>query len=176
MVARRPVARLRDMDRRRRPHLEDACRRLRFAAATHARARLLSRSCVVARRSAHRSATCPARGAQHPHFGPEKDRVYVYSDAGLTSLRYDGTDRRAIVKVIGKSWFPQPPEKGEGNPADDVRLSPDGNWALAQVSTQLYLLAVPHMGGEAPTVDVNKAAVPLAKLTDVGADFLGWSA
>ena len=115
----------------------------------------------------------PARGGQHPHFGPEKDRIYVYSDAGLTSMRYDGTDRRTIVKVVGKQWFPQPPEKGEGNPADDVRLSPDGNWAIAQVSTQLYLLAVPHMGGEPPTVDVYKAAVPLAKITDIGADYMG---
>jgi Tol biopolymer transport system component len=117
----------------------------------------------------------PARGGQHAHFGPEKDRIYLYSDAGLTSLRYDGTDRHTIVKVVGKSWFPQPPEKGEGNPADDVRLSPDGNWALAQVSTQLYLLAVPHMGGEAPIVDVNKSSLPLSKLTDVGADYMAWS-
>ncbi|PYX40917.1 MAG: amidohydrolase, partial [Acidobacteria bacterium] len=117
----------------------------------------------------------PAHGGQHPHFGPEKDRIYLYSDAGLTSLRYDGTERRVIVKVVGKSWFPQPPEKGEGNPADDVRLSPDGNWALAQVSTQLYLLAVPHMGGEAPTVDINKSVLPLSKLTDVGTDYIAWS-
>jgi len=117
----------------------------------------------------------PAHGGQHPHFGPEKDRIYLYSDAGLTSLRYDGTDRRVIVKVVGKTWFPQPPEKGEGNPADDVRLSPDGNWALAQVSTQLYLLAVPHMGGEAPTVDINKSVLPLSKLTDVGTDYMAWS-
>ena len=117
----------------------------------------------------------PARGAQRPHFGPEKDRVYVYSDAGLVSLRYDGTDRRTIVKVIGKSWFPLPPEKGDGNPADDVRISPDGNWALAQVSTQLYLLAVPRMGGDPPIVDVNKSVVPLSKLTDVGAEFMSWS-
>jgi Tol biopolymer transport system component len=117
----------------------------------------------------------PARGGQHPHFGPEQDRIYLYSDAGLTSLRFDGTDRRTIVKVVGKSWFPQPPEKGEGNPADDVRISPDGNWALAQVSTQLYLLAVPHMGGDAPIVDVNKSPLPLSKLTDVGADYMAWS-
>jgi Tol biopolymer transport system component len=117
----------------------------------------------------------PARGGQHPHFGPEKDRIYLYSEAGLTSMRYDGTDRHTIVKVVGKVWFPQPPEKGEGNPADDVRLSPDGNWALAQVSTQLYLLAVPHMGGEAPTVDISKSPLPLSKLTDVGADFMAWS-
>src|SRR6202008_282967 len=90
-------------------------------------------------------------------------------------MRYDGTDRHTIVKVVGKIWFPQPPEKGEGAAADDVRLSPDGNWALAQVSTQLYLLAVPHMGGEAPTVDISKSPLPLSKLTDIGADFMGWS-
>jgi Tol biopolymer transport system component len=116
----------------------------------------------------------PARGAQHPHFGPEQDRIYLYSEAGLTSVRFDGTDRRPVVKVIGKQWFPQPPEKGDGNPADDVRISPDGNWALAQVSTQLYLLAVPHMGGEPPTVDISKSPLPLKKLTDVGADYMGW--
>ena len=46
-------------------------------------------------------------------------------------------------------------------------MSPDGKWALAQVSNQVYLLAVPRMGGEAPTVDVSKAvAFRCAKITD----------
>jgi Tol biopolymer transport system component/imidazolonepropionase-like amidohydrolase len=117
----------------------------------------------------------PARGALHPHFGPEKDRVYVYSEGGLFSVRYDGTDRRTLIKAVGKVWFPQPPEKGEGSPADEVRLSPDGKWALARNSGQLYLFAVPHMGGEAPTVNIDKSVLPLKKLTDVGADFFRWS-
>ena len=47
----------------------------------------------------------PARGAANPHFGPEPDRIYLYSDADLISLRYDGTDRRTIIKVVGKTWF-----------------------------------------------------------------------
>jgi Tol biopolymer transport system component len=116
----------------------------------------------------------PARGAARPHFGPEADRVYVYTENGLISLRYDGTDRRAIVKVVGKVWFPQP-EKPDGNPADDVRISPDGKWALAQVSNQVYLLAVPRMGGEAVTVDVSKSPVPLRKITEVGGDYMGFA-
>ncbi len=36
----------------------------------------------------------PARGATHPQFGPEPERIYVNSEAGMISLRYDGTDRR----------------------------------------------------------------------------------
>jgi Tol biopolymer transport system component len=117
----------------------------------------------------------PARGAARPHFGPEPDRIYVYSEAGLVSVRYDGTDRRTIVKVVGKSWFPQPPEKGEGSPADDVRISPDGQWALAQNDNQVYLIAVPHLGGDPPTVDVSKSPVPIRRLTEVGGDYMGWA-
>jgi len=116
----------------------------------------------------------PARGAAHPHFGPEPDRVYVSSDAGLLSLRYDGTDRRTIVKVVGKVWFPDP-DKPDGAPADDIRISPDGKWALAQVSNQVYLLAVPRVGGETVTVDVSKSPVPLRKITEVGGDYMGFA-
>ena len=116
----------------------------------------------------------PARGVASPHFGPEPDRIYVYSDAGLISLRYDGTDRRTIVKVIGKVWFPQP-DKPDGAPADDVRISPDGQWALAQVTNQVYLFSVPRVGGEALTVDVSKSPVPIRKITDVGGDYMGWA-
>jgi Tol biopolymer transport system component len=117
----------------------------------------------------------PARGAARPHFGPEPDRIYVYSESGLTSVRYDGTDRRTIIKVVGKAWFPQQPEKGEGSPADDVRISPDGLWALAQNDNQVYLLAVPHLGGEPPTIDISKSAVPIRRITEVGGDYMGWA-
>lgn len=116
----------------------------------------------------------PARGAGRPHFGPEPDRVYVYSENGLVSLRYDGTDRRTVIKVVGKVWFPQP-DKPDGNPADDVRIGPDGKWALAQVSNQVYLLAVPRTGAEAVTVDVSKSPVPIRKITEVGGDYMGFS-
>jgi Tol biopolymer transport system component len=113
----------------------------------------------------------PARGAGKPHFTHEKDRIYVYTPQGLISLRYDGTDRRTHIQVKGQGlyFFEEP------IPADDVRVSPDGQWVLAHVMNQLYLSAMPVVGGEAPTVDVTKPSVAVQRLTDVGADYFAWA-
>ena len=113
----------------------------------------------------------PARGVGKPHFTHDNERVYVYSPQGLQSFRFDGTDRRTHLKVVGKNLTeaPQPPA------ARDVRISPDGKQALALVNDQLYLLDVPVTGGDAPTVNVSSPSVPLKKLTDVGADSFAWA-
>jgi len=113
----------------------------------------------------------PARGAGGPHFTNEKDRVYVYTPGGLVSLRYDGTDRRTHLQVKGQGlyFFEEP------IPADDLIPSPDGQWVLAHVQNQLYVMAMPPVGGEAPTVMVSGPAVPLKKVTDIGADYFGWA-
>ncbi|MCH7765990.1 MAG: PD40 domain-containing protein [Acidobacteria bacterium] len=121
----------------------------------------------------------PARGLGKPHFGRDSNRVYVYGGGffasgggqGLISMRLDGTDRREHIKVTGAGLYFS--EKPVG--ASDVRMSPDGRWVLAHVQNQLYLLAVPQVGGKAPTVNVGKASVPLKKLTDVGADYFAWA-
>ena len=113
----------------------------------------------------------PARGAGGPHFTHEKDRIYVYTPQGLVSLRYDGTDRRTHLQVKGQGpFFAEEPV-----PADDVQASPDGQWVLAHVMNQLYLIAMPVVGGEAPTVNVSSAAVPAKRLTDIGADYFAWA-
>ena len=57
----------------------------------------------------------------------------------------------------------------DGQPADEIRVSPDGQWALTRISGQLYVFAVPRMGGDAPVVNLDKAVLPLRKLSDVGA-------
>jgi Tol biopolymer transport system component len=113
----------------------------------------------------------PARGAGGPHFTNEKDRIYVYTPQGLLSLRYDGTDRRTHIQVKGQGlyFFEEP------IPADDAQPSPDGQWVLAHVMNQLYLIAMPVVGGEAPTVNVSTASVPVKRLTDIGADYFGWA-
>jgi Tol biopolymer transport system component len=113
----------------------------------------------------------PARGAGGPHFTNEKDRIYVYTPGGLVSLRYDGTDRRTHLQVKGQGlyFFEEP------IPADDLIPSPDGQWVLAHVQNQLYVMAMPPVGGEAPTVMVSGPAVPLKKVTDIGADYFGWA-
>jgi Tol biopolymer transport system component len=113
----------------------------------------------------------PARGAGGPHFTHEQDRIYVYTPQGLVSLRFDGTDRRTHIQVKGQGiFFAEEPVA-----ADDVQPSPDGQWVLAHISNQLYLLAMPTVGGEAPTVNVASPSVPLKRLTDVGADYFAWA-
>ena len=116
----------------------------------------------------------PARGTGRPHFTHDNDRIYVYSSVqatqGLQSFRWDGTDRRTILKVVGKSRTDQP------TPASEVRIAPDGKHALAKLNEQLFLLAMPAAGGgEAPTVNVNTPSVPVKKLTDIGADDFQWA-
>jgi Tol biopolymer transport system component len=111
----------------------------------------------------------PARGTGRPHFTHDADRIYVYSNQGLQSFRWDGTDRRTIIKVEGRSRGPQP------TPASDVRISPDGKHALAKLNEQLFLIAMPAAGGETPAINVNTPSVPVKKLTDIGADDFQWA-
>ena len=123
----------------------------------------------------------PARGLGRPHFRTdEPDRIYLYLSAGfgseapngLVSLRFDGTDRREHLQVKGPGlYFSEEPV-----PANEIRISPTGGWALAHVRNQLYVVAVPRIGGEAPAIDVGSPAVPLEKLTEIGADYFDWSA
>jgi Tol biopolymer transport system component len=113
----------------------------------------------------------PARGAGGPHFTHETDRIYVYTPGGLVSLRYDGTDRRTHLQVKGQGlyFFEEP------IPADDLVPSPDGQWVLAHIMNQLYVIAMPPVGGEAPTIMVGTPSIPLKKVTDIGADYFGWA-
>jgi Tol biopolymer transport system component len=113
----------------------------------------------------------PSRGSGGPHFTHEKDRIYVYTPQGLVSLRYDGTDRRTHIAVKGMGLF----YAEEPVAADDIQPSPDGQWVLAHVMNQLYLTAMPVVGGETPTVNVMTPAVPVKRLTDIGADYFGWA-
>lgn len=111
----------------------------------------------------------PAGNAAHPHFGPEPDRVYLSSPEGLISVRLDGTDRRTHLKVEGNRPGNQP------EPAREIQISPDGRQALAIVRNQLYLVAVPQVGSQPPTVNVDKPSVASKKLTDIGADYFAWA-
>ena len=114
-----------------------------------------------------------ARGARTPHFGANADRVYLYDEAGLFSIQLDGSDRREELVVTG----PRGNRLGEDPPkAEMVKISPDGKHALALVAKQVWAMPIVHSGGKAPTVDVRKPALPVAQLTDIGADFFGWTA
>ncbi|MGA2097755.1 MAG: amidohydrolase family protein [Candidatus Acidiferrum sp.] len=113
----------------------------------------------------------PARGAGAPHFTHDKERVYLDTQQGLVSVRYDGTDRRTHIQVKGQGLY----AAEEPVSADALVASPDGQWVLAHVMNQLYLLAMPQVGGEAPTVNVMTPSVPVKRLTDIGADYFNWA-
>ena len=113
----------------------------------------------------------PARGVGYPHFGDDPSRIFVYSNDGLISLRFDGTDRRTHLRVTGpgRAGVPRPPA------ATAVMIRPDGKWALAAVNNQLWVVAVPPFSGTAPTVNVRSPSLPAKRLTDIGADYFAWA-
>ena len=118
----------------------------------------------------------PTDGRSFPHTTSDPDRIFLYHrDDGLVSIRWDGTDEKAHVKVNG----PAPPGGGDPAPASLVLMAPSGDRALAQVRLDLYTLAVPYVGGDTPVVSVadpERASVPVRKLTELGGQFPAWSA
>lgn len=105
-----------------------------------------------------------------PHFGPDPGEVAMLFENGLNSVKLDGSGRRLIVQVTGPGYYFLPGRA----PVDDLRLSPDGKWLLAQIAQQLFLLGRPAKDGA--TIDLGSPGVEHRKLTDVGADFFQWSA
>lgn len=128
----------------------------------------------------------PTAGRDVAHFvKDDPDRIYASSPfRGLVSFRWDGTDERQIVRVVGPPRF----GSGELEPEDDlvflprrvapiaadalytragdleqnpqptpagvILMAPTGDQALVQVNTDVYTVTVPKTGGPVPTVSV----------------------
>ena len=118
-----------------------------------------------------------ALGRSMPHFRTgEPERIYLHAGGrGLVSVRWDGTDEREHLRVTGFL-------ANRGGPpasASSIRMAPVGDRALARVGNDLYVVTVPRIGAEAPTVSVRSpsgAAVPVTRVTDIGGEFPSWSA
>ncbi|MGD8817363.1 MAG: amidohydrolase family protein, partial [Acidobacteriota bacterium] len=116
----------------------------------------------------------PTDGRTNPHFGSDPERIYLNQRGeGLISIRWDGTDQKAHLQVRGRA------EPGAQNAptADWIEMAPMGSKALAQVGQDLYVVTVPRVGGETPTVSVanpDRASVPVRRLTDIGGQFPAW--
>jgi len=118
----------------------------------------------------------PAEGRRFPHFVEGTDRIYLHNSAdGLVSIRWDGTDEKAHVKVVGAT------RPGQERPtrASLIKMAPRGDRALAAVNNDLYVVTVPLVGGETPTISIanlSNAAFPARKLTKIGGQFPAWGA
>jgi Tol biopolymer transport system component len=118
----------------------------------------------------------PADGRQYPHFVAGSERLYLHHNLrGLVSIRLDGTDERGHVRVTGATR----PGQQQPDRASVILMAPRGDQALAQVHHDLFVVTVPRVGGEAPTISVSNpenAAFPARRLTDIGGQFPAWSA
>ena len=113
-----------------------------------------------------------------PHFAKSSDRVYLWAgNSGLISMRFDGTDRKNHVKITGPSTGPTDAGPGGGQSvANDARISPDGQSAIAEVQNKLYIVTIPKVGSDAPTVSVtDNSTMPIKKLSRDGGEYLSWT-
>ena len=118
----------------------------------------------------------PINAWGRPHFSRDPNRIFIYDGPeGLVSMRYDGTDRRAHIRVTGYTY---PGPGAEPDPAGEIIIAPDSERVLALVGNYVYLVTMPMVGGQTPTVNVadpSSAAFPTKRLTMVGGDFVGWT-
>ncbi|NKB33199.1 MAG: amidohydrolase family protein [Pseudomonadales bacterium] len=110
--------------------------------------------------------------ARIPHFGPEEDRIYLTEEGTLYSINLAGGDRRNHIKVTGPRGN-RFPEDVPG--AEELRISPAGDFVLAHVIKQVFVVGLPRAGATVPEVSVRDGATPVARLTDIGADYISWS-
>jgi len=104
-----------------------------------------------------------------PGFAADPATVYIVAGDGLNAVPLQGGQRRRVIQVLGPGWY-----FAEGPaPVDDLKISPDGHWVLAQVAQQLHVVEVPPEGDA--VVDLSDPAVRFRKLTTVGADFFDWA-
>ncbi len=112
------------------------------------------------------------QGGRSPQFTSDPNRVYLTTQAGLTSMRLDGLDRRTHFKVTGTAPGPFPPN------ADDIKVSPDGQRAFLNLQGKHYLVNVPKAGKETVTISITAngpSSVPVKKMSFEGGDYLAWA-
>jgi imidazolonepropionase-like amidohydrolase/Tol biopolymer transport system component len=132
-----------------------------------------------------------AKGRGNPHFTKAEDRIYLYhGQKGLLSIRWDGTDEKAHLKVTGITVYgsvlmadncmlneSEMEPAQEPSIADVIKIAPEGDKALAQINNEIYVVTIPKTGGEVPKIsvaDADKAQFPSRKLTKLGGEFASW--
>jgi len=133
-----------------------------------------------------------SKGRSNPHFTKASDRIYLYSgQKGLVSIRWDGTDEKAHLKVTGIMTYGFATEENhcmlvesatepqrEPSNAAVLLIAPEGDQALAKINNDIYVVTIPKIGGEVPKISVADPAnssFPARKLTKIGGEFPSWS-
>lgn len=134
-----------------------------------------------------------SKGRSLAHFTKTApDRIYLYHySKGLISIRWDGTDEKAHLKVSGIMTYgfsasenhcmlvesASEPQREPSNP-DYILMAPEGDQALAKINNDVYVVTVPKTGAEATRIsvaDASGAQFPARKLTKLGGEFATWN-
>lgn len=139
------------------------------------------------------------KGRTNPHFTKVDDRIYLTSGSkGLISIRWDGTDEKAHLKLTGITTYGSSDvfgkehgdsehaamptseegwrENAKASTASELYISPNGKTALAKINNEVYTVTIPRFG-ETPSISVanpESAAFPAMKLTVLGGEFPFW--
>jgi Tol biopolymer transport system component len=105
-----------------------------------------------------------------PQFTRAADKVYINLADGLYEVSLVDGSYKPVLRATGPTWY----FVDGAAPADAIKISPDGRWALAQITEQLYLLQMPP-GGKPLDIELNKPNPLETRLTSVGADFFDWA-
>jgi Tol biopolymer transport system component len=122
---------------------------------------------------------------------------YQPATVALVSTRWDNTDMKQHLRVTWRlpitpayyehseqSHIVMPRDFGREpsvpqSTAAFVMMAPRGDQAVAVANNQVYVITVPQVGAAAPTVMVtapDSAAMPVRRLSDIGGEFVTWSA
>lgn len=117
----------------------------------------------------------PTQGGRSPHFSRDASRIFMTTNDGLASVRLDGLDRRAHLKVTGTPLVGSLPPRPA--PATELRVSPDGARVFADVQNRHYLATVPAGIRQALEVSIagKTGSLPFKKMSAEGGDYLQWS-
>lgn len=107
--------------------------------------------------------TLVTRSGSDPQFADSSDRLFVTRFGGdklsLVSMDLDGEDERTHA---------------EGDLASEFRVSPDGQTVAFRQNYEVF--AMPLMpGGKPVSVSEKGGFVPVTKVSEGGADYIGWS-
>jgi Tol biopolymer transport system component len=131
-----------------------------------------------------------ADGYSNAHFAQNDGRIYLNNDGSLVSIRFDGTDEQKYISVDGITVYgsvytdnhllsdePEAPEK-KPSKASTLLRAPKGDYALAKINNDIYIVTVPKVGPEGVKINVKdpkSAAFPSRKLSTMGGEFPSWS-
>ena len=120
------------------------------------------------------------KGRSYPHFVKNSERIHLYGrSSGLSSIRWDGTDEKKILKITGISVYGTPGKKSPPSSASYIIKSPVEEKALAVINNDVYVVTIPYTGVKDLSINVAKpssSAFPARKLTKFGGEFASWGA